>query len=896
MPLTPTYPGVYVEELPSSVHTITGASTSNTAFIDFFERGPVKKAVRITSYTDFVRYFGGLDARSEASYGIMQYYLNGGSTGYVIRVVPKTAAVAAVELQKANLVIPSSVDLSAGGQARFSATTEDCVTFSLLKSDGSAAIPDSDGVIDSKTGQYTAPRSIAADKTVSVKATCAGNCGKPVANATISLKAAKIRSVTPAQSTAGPGQTIQVSVTTVGLADTRISWSCVGGGTIDRNGLYTAPNPIAAAGDVTITATSMVVPTVTATAKVSLDPKGAVVPDSASVDEGKSVWLSAFMEAAADKGTIVSYEWFLGTVSLGKTPVNRFCLYTLRDEVKTVTANGANGKAMLSLTCKATTDGVAVPAATPAAAPAPFTTDATPAATVTVNLTGAVSVSPRPSSLKLLAKQQFSATTVGVSDNTIVWTISGDKGSASSWGTLDSASGLYQAPDIMPPVGTNITITATNQDGSGVPGTVTFTITAPSSRLRVSASSEGAWGNQLRVVVLKGPKNSKDYIFGLQVDELAADGITVVNSESYGTLSTRPADTNYCVSVLAESSSLIRMEDFGEPYDLPFFAPAATATSFMPLSGGTDGAWDGSEFTNALVEMVTDESSPLSYLAPDFFNILCIPAAAEMDPGAMGAVYAAAGVYCAVKRAFLIVDIPSSEKVRTPQLMADWLDNNLQFYNKDCSAVYYPRLQLADPLNNYRLREVGSSGTLAGVYAATDAARGIWKAPAGTQAVVSGATPAYVMKDADNGLLNPRGINAIRSFPVYGVLSWGARTLRGADALADQWKYIPVRRVAQYIENSLFTGLTWAVFEPNDTPLWGAIVANVTAFMNDLFRQGAFQGSSPTEAYFVRCDKTTTTQFDIDRGRVNVVVGFAPLKPAEFVIVQIQQIAGQTAS
>ena len=515
---------------------------------------------------------------------------------------------------------------------------------------------------------------------------------------------------------------------------------------------------------------------------------------------------------------------------------------------------------------------------------------------MTVNLTGAVSVSPRPSSLKLLAKQQFSATTVGVSDNTIVWTISGDKGSASSWGTLDSASGLYQAPDIMPPVGTNITITATNQDGSGVPGTVTFTITAPSSRLRVSASSEGAWGNQLRVVVLKGPKNSKDYIFGLQVDELAADGITVVNSESYGTLSTRPADTNYCVSVLAESSSLIRMEDFGEPYDLPFFAPAATATSFMPLSGGTDGAWDGSEFTNALVEMVTDESSPLSYLAPDFFNILCIPAAAEMDPGAMGAVYAAAGVYCAVKRAFLIVDIPSSEKVRTPQLMADWLDNNLQFYNKDCSAVYYPRLQLADPLNNYRLREVGSSGTLAGVYAATDAARGIWKAPAGTQAVVSGATPAYVMKDADNGLLNPRGINAIRSFPVYGVLSWGARTLRGADALADQWKYIPVRRVAQYIENSLFTGLTWAVFEPNDTPLWGAIVANVTAFMNDLFRQGAFQGSSPTEAYFVRCDKTTTTQFDIDRGRVNVVVGFAPLKPAEFVIVQIQQIAGQTAS
>ena len=149
-----------------------------------------------------------------------------------------------------------------------------------------------------------------------------------------------------------------------------------------------------------------------------------------------------------------------------------------------------------------------------------------------------------------------------------------------------------------------------------------------------------------------------------------------------------------------------------------------------------------------------------------------------------------------------------------------------------------------------------------------------------------------VLTDLQQGGLNPRGLNVLRSLPVFRTVVWGARTLDGDDQKASEWKYIPVRRTALFIEETLFQALKWVVFEPNDEPLWAQIRLNVGAFMNDLFRQGAFQGRTPREAYFVKCDKETTTQNDINRGVVNIVVGFAPLKPAEFVVIRIQQIAG----
>ena len=210
------------------------------------------------------------------------------------------------------------------------------------------------------------------------------------------------------------------------------------------------------------------------------------------------------------------------------------------------------------------------------------------------------------------------------------------------------------------------------------------------------------------------------------------------------------------------------------------------------------------------------------------------------------------------------------------------------------AALYFPRIQLADPLRENRLGTFAPGGAVAGVYARTDTARGVWKAPAGLDASLVGVAALTVsLTDGENGDLNPRAINALRTFPQFGRVVWGARTLRGADALASEWKYIPVRRTALFIEESLYRGTQWVVFEPNDEPLWSQIRLNVGAFLQTMFRQGAFQGRSPAEAYFVKCDSETTTQADINLGVVNIHVGFAPLRPAEFVVIQIQQMAGQ---
>ena len=182
-----------------------------------------------------------------------------------------------------------------------------------------------------------------------------------------------------------------------------------------------------------------------------------------------------------------------------------------------------------------------------------------------------------------------------------------------------------------------------------------------------------------------------------------------------------------------------------------------------------------------------------------------------------------------------------------------------------------------------------------GVIAKYDAERGPWKAPAGTEIQLIGVTDLTVpMTDLQQGPLNQKGINCLRIKPPYGIIPWGSRTMRGADQMADQWKYLPVRRTALYIEESIYRGIQWVVFEPNDERLWAQIRLNVGTFMHDLFRKGAFQGNDPKKAYLVKCDGEITTQSDIDKGIVNIVVGFAPLKPAEFIILNITQIAGLT--
>ncbi len=281
----------------------------------------------------------------------------------------------------------------------------------------------------------------------------------------------------------------------------------------------------------------------------------------------------------------------------------------------------------------------------------------------------------------------------------------------------------------------------------------------------------------------------------------------------------------------------------------------------------------------------------------DLFNLLCIPpfaADSDVDPGLV----AEAAVYCEKRRAMLIVDPPSSwtDKTKAKNQFTDPNNDYVGTRSKN-AAIFFPRLKQPNPLRDNQVETFAPCGVIAGIFARTDAQRGVWKAPAGLDATLIGVPQLSVpLTDAENGELNPLGINCLRSFPVAGRVVWGARTLRGADQLADEYKYIPVRRLALFIEESLYRGTQWVVFEPNDEPLWAQIRLNLGAFMNNLFRQGAFQGRTPQEAYFVKCNSETTTQNDINLGIVNIVVGFAPLKPAEFVVIKIQQIAGQIAA
>ncbi|HEY6233521.1 MAG TPA: phage tail sheath C-terminal domain-containing protein, partial [Candidatus Elarobacter sp.] len=318
---------------------------------------------------------------------------------------------------------------------------------------------------------------------------------------------------------------------------------------------------------------------------------------------------------------------------------------------------------------------------------------------------------------------------------------------------------------------------------------------------------------------------------------------------------------------------------------------------------GSDGTWDpvndGAGITGGLLGDQNAKSGLYALLDVDLFNILCIPATMNLPDTDAAQVASQAEALCTARRAMYILDVPNPANVASRDTIdgvMNWLDANSGLRSRN-AALYFPRVDIADPLNGFRLRAVAPSGTVAGVWASTDAARGVWKAPAGISATLAGVQKLeYKLTDLENGVLNPLAINAQRTFPVIGPVVWGARTLMGADQLVDDYKYIPVRRLALYIEESVYRGTQWVVFEPNDTPLWSQIRLNVGAFMQTLFRQGAFAGSTPTQAYFVNCDDKTNPQADINLGIVNVVVGFAPLKPAEFVVIQIQQMAGQIAS
>jgi phage tail sheath protein FI len=399
----------------------------------------------------------------------------------------------------------------------------------------------------------------------------------------------------------------------------------------------------------------------------------------------------------------------------------------------------------------------------------------------------------------------------------------------------------------------------------------------------LKAAHPGAWGNNLRASIdhLTAedlPPAEKAAAFNLTLVDLGTG-----NEEKFRNVLVGPTwqmHPRYLPAVLDNRSNLARMTAAGTARPSP--------SAEVVFASGADGV--------ALVEAdyrgsAAAKTGLYALEKTDIFNLLCIPDSLALGPNLTGDAVA----YCEKRRAVMIIDPrPSWQTVEDVENPTSGIASVPVSAN---AAIYFPRLMQPDPLRDNQIVARPPCGAIAGVIARTDGARGIWKAPAGLDAYLNGVPKLGAsLTDFEVGRLNPKGVNCLKTMPAAGRVVWGARTRKGDDQLSSEWKYIPIRRLALYIEESLYRGTQWVVFEPNDEPLWAQIRLNVGSFMNDLFRKGAFFGNSPADSYFVKCDKETTTQADINLGIVNIVVGFAPLKPAEFVIIKLQQMAGQLAA
>lgn len=678
MPVALTYPGVYIEEVPSGVRTITSVGTSITAFVDFFRQGPMDRAVEVFGMADFERIFGGLDDRSEASYAISQFFLNGGSSALVVRCASEDlVSVPNVLLRTASVVI-GELDAPGTGALRVSAASAG-VWGNALRAE-----------IDHRTSD---PRTL------------------------FNLSVTRYASDAPGAAVLGQERFLNLSIDPL---STRFVDAVVN----------------ADAQNFSVEALSTNIPAPTGLT-------GADVAALLTVDfDAMSGTQLAIAVGGSGTFNATLPTWTAGTVTSLVQLASR-----LEQAIRTAV------------------DAAAVPPALGTPTP-PCLTGAT------------VHVATYPT------------------------------------------------------------------------GPATFT-----SHLVINAG-----------------KGDPDRSF--------ADLITVteVGGGSLG-------------SDLGLLNALARLRN------VPLYELGVVGLAVGALISGVEGGDGVAPNADALVGAVADANDRgiFALRKADLFNLLCIPRAAAIvtetnGEAQMQQIVAQATTFCSLERAFFLLDIPQT--VNTVTEMKDWLDTHGNFRSRN-AAVFFPRIQIPDPVNGFRLRNVGTSGTMAGVFARTDTERGVWKAPAGIEAVLRGVSAMDIrLTDMENGVLNPLAINCLRVFPIYGSVAWGARTLDGADQAGSEWKYTPIRRLALMLEESLFRGTKWVVFEPNDEPLWARVRLNVGAYMMGLFRQGAFQGASPKDAFYVKCDAETTTQADRNLGIINIQVGFAPLKPAEFVVIKIQQIAG----
>jgi Bacteriophage tail sheath protein len=775
VPVHPTYPGVYVEEIPSAVRTIVGVSTSVTAFIGYTAKGPTNHPLQLFSFGDYERAFGGLDLDSPVSYAVGQFFQNGGLEAWVVRTASGSGA-ASVGLRNGN-------GAGAGVQLVLTATAKsDGLWGNGLQLTVDFATTNAKDLFNLTVTELREQNGALVVGATEVHRNLSMNDQSPSyavdavkANSLLIDLATPAGLTTTADATARSGL-IDPAVFDVTLLDAdhrRVAVS------IDNK----APFEIELAAPTGTGATALT--------NIAAD----VV---AKVNAAAGVTITGSTVAVGTKRQLV----FTNDVARrGRHSSLRFMNASTRSAAALLALGLANGG---------------------------------------IEQDGSASLRPSPSG------------TVG------------DDISALDLTTFGAAPAIKVTLDY--PTGSDVVL-----DGLELWASAAGDPTSPEDlRSRIEAALRNVALTRADVADELAAARVQLVDGGLQLLASGQAGVRLIVADSV-----TPADTTATALLKLNGATKANVAR----YQLGVGPTVVGQTGALPGSDGTlPGPSDimGSEAGKTGIFALADV---------DLFNLMCIPARSEND------VLAAAMTYCETRRAFLIADVPSTTDTLVEAQA--WITAAATPKSKN-AAAYFPWVILPDPLQDYRPRPFPPSGMVAGLYARTDGTRGVWKAPAGTEATLRGPQGVtYKLSDPENGTLNPLGLNAIRALPVYGIVAWGARTLVGSDQAASEWKYTPVRRLALYIEESLFRGSQWVVFEPNDEPLWSQIRLNVGAFMQSLFRQGAFQGASPREAYLVKCDHETTTQNDINLGIVNILVGFAPLKPAEFVILKITQLAGQ---
>ena len=797
------YPGVYVQEIPSGVNTITGVSTSIAAFFGRTTKGPMNSPVRCLSYADFLRSFGGAHPASELALGLRQFFDNGGTDCYVVRLggAGSQAAQADIDSWAGTTVLRASAKQHGvwGDGLRLAVdyrTPNPGESFNLtviLEEGGAEVTREVHGNLVMDPGAARFAPSFVTQSSALIDLDLDGTL-----NLSTGTFAGFSESRRPIGTNLAEAQTVLGGLINFGNPTGARRFEI----SVNDSAYVTVDLTDWNVNDAAVTTTAILATQLQAHINGAL---GVLVPAQT---------VAAGLVASAQAG---GRQFLRFTATSGDTGSVHIRPAASQDLARGLMAGIDNGG---------------------------------------VELARRGNFRPAPTGSVLRVEDGAGALT---RLNTVAGLTQGALTAIQITG--EPAIDLTAAPNVIATTGAADPML---EDAAGA-SSLNGNSDGVREKLQIIANAiTNAAGSRYRAELQ-----------GQQLAILAKDG----------TFNQIPAAVTFAGTGAASVNSAIQLNT--RQYTLGPDGSSAFATQ---VQGGSDGGDPG------FVEYVGDPVAKTGFHAlasVDLFNLMVLPPDTSVDEVTQRQIWGPASIYCDGRRAFLLIDPPDSwtDAAGNPAVVQNTADiNNLRAtVVKDHAAVFYPKLRINDA---GLVRTIGPTGAIAGLMARTDASRGVWKAPAGTEADLRGILGFDVrLTDLENGVLNKLAVNCMRAF-ASGFVNWGARTLDGSDDIGSEWKYVPIRRLALFLEESLSRGTQWAVFEPNDEPLWSRIRLNVGVFMDGLFRQGAFQGSSPKEAYFVRCDATTTTQADRNLGIVNIQVGFAPLKPAEFVVITIQQIAG----